>query len=56
VRRLSTHSTLCPSSNNRAQRWDPINPAPPVTTIFNELDLQSTEEISYVLKGYDFGK
>jgi hypothetical protein len=53
VIRLSIHSTLCPSSNNRAQRWDPINPAPPVTTIFNEFDLQSTEEIGNVLSGYD---
>src|SRR5438105_14938122 len=34
VIKLSAHSTLCPSSSKRAQRWEPIKPAPPVTTIF----------------------
>lgn len=53
VSRLSTHSTLCPFSNKRAQRLEPINPAPPVTTVFNELDLQSIKETGDILSGYD---
>src|SRR5260370_20961728 len=37
VSRLATHSKLWPSSNRLAHRWEPINPAPPVTTILNIL-------------------
>ena len=30
---LSTTETACPSASNRRLRWEPMNPAPPVTSI-----------------------
>src|SRR5437588_8737547 len=44
VIKLSAHSTLCPSSSKRAQRWEPIKPAPPVTTIFKNRTSKHEEE------------
>src|SRR5688572_26698543 len=32
VSRLSTQTTRCPSASRYSQRWEPRNPAPPVTT------------------------
>src|SRR6266851_2549609 len=57
VSKLSTHSTLWPSSNRWAHRWEPINPAPPVTTILKGLNLQGKcsfkEEMNWTpLPGY----
>jgi hypothetical protein len=31
VKKLSTHSTSSPRSSNRSHKWEPMNPAPPVT-------------------------
>jgi hypothetical protein len=34
VMKLSTQITSCPSARNRSQRWEPMNPAPPVIITF----------------------
>src|SRR5262245_10505247 len=33
VMKLSTQTTAWPSARNRSQRWDPMNPAPPVISV-----------------------
>src|SRR3982751_7086914 len=32
VKKLSAHMTSSPRARSRSQRWEPMNPAPPVTS------------------------
>src|SRR5664279_3011373 len=49
VKKLSTHNTSWPSASSRSQRWEPRNPAPPVTSIRFLLSKTSSSIVSFVV-------